>query len=419
MKKRIFLALCLVIVAASLNVAKAEYTNYTKTIPSYADLTGNKVYNENVKIGEYVEFLNGNVKVNGDLYVADNVDFSGDLEVTGNLIVADYVDFDGNVTVGGNATFGEYTEIKKTLSAKNVTIGDYADITTINITNFADIKMYADIQNMFVGGDLQVGEYFELFGKAKVLGNVYMADYADIKDTLYAYKSVTLKDYPDVLGQKFKVLGNLIAGEYYENSSRTYVYGGTTLGEYSDEKYSNFSGLFGKIDPLLKFNLTNTAILQLKQKVDNAVYNAERQTSQQKKKQVYAQLFDSLAPYIETESFDQTRFQALKKMYTGNATVSQTPYPTTSSVNNTQYKAYLPRSLEQKLARIISNLPSSQKNYILEVVLQKIDEVTSRLKNQTQTQNTVQQINILLGIRAYVQKELDSNSGGILEQLGL
>lgn len=399
--KKIFLVLALVL--SLFSVLQNVEAKYTETIPAYADITGDKVYNWNLKIERSVEFLNGNLTVNGDLYISSFVDFNRNVKVTGNMFVERSVDFGGNVTVWWDAILQDYINIAQTLSAKSIKVWRSSEIYTLSAINDVTIWDYADIYNLLVWWNLTVGKSFDFYGVGKVLGNINTWDFPNIEGTLYGYRNVSMKRSVDILGsdKKFKVVWNLSTWDHYENTARTYIYWNVTFWKSSDEEYTSYTGFFGKIDPLLQYNLSYSQIQAIKKKVDSYLYKAEQQTSIKQKQAVYVTMFDYLEDYIESERFDRRAFANLQAQYIGTTNVQAAPITQTPSVNS-KYAPILPITLKTRLDRSISRIPDNNRAYVVNVVIEKIDVIIASSRAQVQTQSVIEKINILLGIREYL-----------------
>lgn len=383
MKKIIFALLILWYLLWSFHSAYAD-TSYQKNVPDYVNYIWDQTFNVSTKIGDSLDIEWGTLKVNGNLEIWEYADIEWNLIVIGDLILWSYGDITGNVIVTGSAILWEYTDIEGSLE---------------------------------VWWDSIAGYGLDINGASKIWGNLTLWESADINNTLYVYKNLNTADYA-YLGEddsKIKVVGNLVVWDYADMNGKLYLEWTKSVGAYYDETNTKYSGLFGRIDPLLQYDFSEVKIQSIRNKTQSYLQQADAETNQTKKKEIYTAMFSYLQTFIETESFDQGIFADIQREYTGVALEKNT-----STQNAVIYTPMLPTSLESRLDSLMKNIPEADKIDTLSQISINIDTAIVRLKSTQSSASVIRKINILMWIQEYIEQEISEvqSDSDILRELG-
>lgn len=373
MKNKIILSLVLII---SLGLFLPASADYEEQIPNFTDYYWSKTFNHSIEAWEYLE-VNGTLVVHWDLYLHSFADIKDDLIVYWNLKVDSYIEVWWRIQVTWNA----------------------------NIWNFADIKDWISIW-----WDFTSWTYLELlWWNSKVLWNINIWNFADISWTIYVYKDFFSWTYLEISDkEKVKIVGDFNTKGFADIYWKFYLYWKKTVWTYYEEDINNYSGLMWKIDPLLKYDLINTKIEEVNNKIILA--NLESKKYWNNKNQIFTELFNYLEELIEDEKFDKNIFYKIKKDYVKE----------TSNYNKITYTPYINSDLKIRLERSLNKIPESNKEEIYTLVVKKIDTIVLKLKNKKQSNSVIKKINLLLWIKNFIQIKLDKiNNDDILKEIWL
>ena len=413
MKRFLLFPLCLGVLCLSYNSAFAD-----KFISSNTTINTNIRYYEDTEIGSNFSFYGEEIRISGDLKISSNAQINGDVYVEGNLSIWSNASINGNIEATGNIIFMSGASTYGNVKWRSMSYWSNAQIqekitaaTSLTLGSNATIYKWVNIR-----WDVSAGSNLTLQWVSKIVGDFSFGSNTKIYSTLYVYWEINKErggSNADISGDKTKITQGLSIGSNGDINTRLYLFQSKKItGSNYSERLTNYSGLFGKIDPLLQYELTEEQIQSIKNETD--AYLTEIQRNPKKKIELYKDLFQYLSQYIEQEAFDTQVFSQIQQGYLWAQKPIQ-PIETTNT--HSIYTPYLPERLEKRLDEVFQNIPVSEHTMVVQKINIKINQLLSELKGSSQSTET---INILLWIQQYLEtKILEPTNEDILNRLWL
>lgn len=392
-----------------------------KTIDFNTTMNRDLIASEDVVIGSHFELVDASIDIKWDVTIWSHASIDGDIEVDGDISIGSHINITGDIRATGDIFIWFSADIAWSVIWNNVVFDSHGTVQQKIYTN-GKLKLWSHStleRGVQTGWPMIVGSHLELLWPSKVFWDLTLWFSPNITDTLYVYGHFNdnqVDSHLDFIWSKFKITQDASFWNHSSLDGRIYIYWDILeFGFNYNENNTKYSGLFGRIDPLLQYNLSEVKIQSIRNKTLSYLQQADAETNQTKKKEIYAAMFSYLQTFIETEDFDQDIFTDIQREYTGVALEKNT-----STQNAVIYTPMLPASLESRLDSLMKNIPEVDKIDTLSQISINIDTAIVRLKSTDQSASVIRKINILMWIQEYIEQEISEvqSDADILRELG-
>lgn len=410
---------------------KASYlkknSNYD-TVWAYSVINKTKKYSKNLEVWAFFEAKDSSLIVDWDLILWSSSKIDKDLIVYWNLKAWAFLEVKWNIIVTWDIELSSSTDINWYISWKNIISGSFLKTNSIksdwNVILWSSSKIFNWVSSNWY---FTSWSFTKIEWKNKILGNLTLWSNSEINGLVYIYWDFKSGAFTSFDWTKIKISKNLYFWSSTSIDWRFYLYWKKYTDSFYEENLWNYTGFFGKIDPLLNYTYSESKIVRIKNVTNNYLAKVNKiqssinwlqwqeypdysliNTKKTEKYNTYIAMFKYLKPFIQDENFDEQVFSNLQKKYIW-----------TSISTSVEYKAYVPSNLKVKLNKVLDNIPEYKKEEIFNKVSSQINTIVSKLKEKEQTSKVIEKINILLWIKNIIDEKLEELEGDIFSEIGL